>query len=165
MPHDARLHFALTAETRQPQEKPRAAPRRADTGVGLSVGLSVGPDTGAAAEAGPGAVQLSFVSFEAAVQLECRGSRPPPPFACARCAARGTGYRWLICSQCTSIYTVAACVVHGERFAELRHDAAASPLPAPAGTHLALALSNGDAVLLEVFSRVGNTVLTSQVLS
>ena len=42
---------------------------------------------------------------------------------------------------------VPACVVHGERFAELRHDAAGTPLPAPAGTHLALALSNGDAVL------------------
>jgi len=38
---------------------------------------------------------------------------------------------------------VPACVVHGERFAELRHDAAGTPLPAPAGTHLALALSNG----------------------
>ena len=32
---------------------------------------------------------------------------------------------------------VPACVVHGERFAELRHDAAGTPLPAPAGTHLA----------------------------
>ena len=42
---------------------------------------------------------------------------------------------------------VPACVVHGERFAELRHDATGTPLPAPAGTHLALALSNGDAVL------------------
>ena len=42
---------------------------------------------------------------------------------------------------------VPACVVHGERFAELRHDAAGTPLPAPAGTHLTLALSNGDSVL------------------
>ena len=41
---------------------------------------------------------------------------------------------------------VPACVVHGECFAELRHDAAGTPLPAPAGTHPALALSNGDAV-------------------
>ena len=42
---------------------------------------------------------------------------------------------------------VPACVVHGERFAELRYDAAGTPLPAPDGTHLELALSNGDAVL------------------
>ena len=42
---------------------------------------------------------------------------------------------------------VPACVVHGERFAELRHDAAGTPLPAAAGTHLALAFSNGDAFL------------------
>ena len=42
---------------------------------------------------------------------------------------------------------VPACVVHGERFAEVRHDAAGTPLPAAAGTHLALAFSNGDAFL------------------
>lgn len=42
---------------------------------------------------------------------------------------------------------VPACVVHGERFAELRHDAAGTPLPAPAGTHLALAFPNGENVL------------------
>ena len=52
-----------------------------------------------------------------------------------------------------------ACVVHGERFAELRHDAAATPLPAPAGTHLAPALSKRRRRLV-VFSRVGNTVFS-----
>jgi hypothetical protein len=47
-----------------------------------------------------------------------------------------------------SLVDVPARVVHGERFSELRHDAAATPLPTPAGTHLALALiQNGDAVL------------------
>ena len=43
---------------------------------------------------------------------------------------------------------VPACVVHtASASRSLRHAAAGTPLPAPAGTHLALALSNGDAVL------------------
>ena len=42
---------------------------------------------------------------------------------------------------------VPACALHGERFAELRHDATGTPLPPPAGAHLALALSNGNNVL------------------
>ena len=75
LPHGARHHFALSAETRgtrQPQERPRRAETRAHAGVGLGAGPSVGPDTGAAAAPDTGgAVESSFVSFEAAVQLEC----------------------------------------------------------------------------------------------
>ena len=57
---------------------------------------------------------------------------------------------------------VPACVVHGERFAELRHDAATTPLPAPAGTQLALALLKRRRRLAVFHRRVENKVFTSQ---
>ena len=187
-------HFALATEAMQPQERPRRPETRADAGVGPGVALAVGRrgvglggrlETGAAPEAQEagtgGAVEGGFVSFEAAVQLDCppltaaapvrlrvvRGvvlvrdtANPDPnptpdpnPPPAPNPAPTPDPDRDPIPTQVRRVVPdlpqvdVPACVVHGERFAELRHDAAGTPLPAPAGTHLALALSNGRDVL------------------